>query len=48
MQIPVGRIIWTDMGTNKWGRVIYMVINPPIICETCNSVIFSGNLQYRI
>lgn len=40
MDIPVGRILFVDMGDSKWGRVMYMVINPPIICETCNSVIF--------
>jgi hypothetical protein len=32
MRIPVGRIIRTDMGNDKWGIILYMVINPPIIC----------------
>ena len=40
MNIPVGRIIQVDMGAEKWGRVVYLVINPPIVCETCDSVIF--------
>lgn len=40
MNIPVGRIIRTDMGDEKWGVVLYMVVNPPIICETCGSVVF--------
>ena len=40
MRIPVGRIIKTDMGDERWGRVVYMVVNPPIVCETCLSVVF--------
>lgn len=40
MRIPVGRIIRTDMGYDKWGAVLYMVVQPPIICETCNSVVY--------
>lgn len=40
MRLPVGRILRTDMGTDKWGIVLYMVVNPPIICQTCGSVIF--------
>lgn len=40
MRIEPGRIIRTDMGQEKWGSVIYMVVNPPIICETCNAVVF--------
>ena len=40
MNIPVGRILFVDMGQDRWGRVIYMVINPPIICEHCSSVVF--------
>lgn len=40
MRIPVGRIIRTDMGNDKWGMVLYMVINPPIICETCGAAVF--------
>lgn len=40
MNIPVGRIISVDMGDDKWGRVLYMVINPPIVCETCDTVVF--------
>jgi hypothetical protein len=40
MDIPVGRLLYVDMGQDKWGKVIYMVINPPIICEHCNSVVF--------
>lgn len=40
MNIPVGRILRTDMGSDKWGVVLYMVVNPPIVCETCGSVIF--------
>lgn len=40
MRIPVGRIIRADMGDDKWGRVLYMVVNPPIVCETCGSVVF--------
>lgn len=40
MNIPIGRLLWIDMGQAKWGRVLYMVVQPPIVCETCNSVIF--------
>lgn len=40
MNIPVGRIIRTDMGMDKWGRVLYMVVNPPIVCEHCDTVVF--------
>lgn len=40
MNIPVGRIIQVDMGAERWGRVVYLVINPPIVCETCDSVVF--------
>lgn len=40
MRIPAGRIIRTDMGDERWGVVLYMVIQPPVICETCQSVIF--------
>lgn len=40
MNIPIGRILWADTGDDKWGKVLYMVVNPPIICETCNSVVF--------
>ena len=40
IRIQQGRIIRTDTGYEKWGIVLYMVINPPIICETCGSVIF--------
>ncbi len=40
MNIPVGRIIMTDMGSERWGRVVYMVVNPPIVCEHCDTVIF--------
>lgn len=40
MYIPVGRILWVDTGDQKWGKVLYMVANPPIVCETCNSVVF--------
>lgn len=40
MNIPAGRIIQVDMGAEKWGKVVYLVINPPIVCETCDSVIF--------
>ena len=40
MRIPVGRIIKADMGDEKWGRVLYLVVNPPIVCETCCSVVF--------
>ncbi len=39
-RIPAGRILRVDMGMEKWGAVIYMVINPPIVCETCGSVVF--------
>jgi hypothetical protein len=28
------------MGAHKWGVVLYMVVNPPIICETCGAVVF--------
>lgn len=40
MRIPAGRIIRVDMGDRGWGTVLYLVIQPPIICQTCNSVIF--------
>lgn len=40
MRIPVGRIIRTDMGADRWGMVLYMVVNPPIVCETCGAVVF--------
>jgi len=40
MKIPVGRIISADMGDNKWGRVLYLVVNPPIVCEHCDTVVF--------
>lgn len=40
MRIPVGRIIRTDMGDDRWGRVVYMVANPPIECRRCGIVIF--------
>ena len=40
MRIPVGRIIRVDMGDNKWGVVLYMVVQPPIICEKCFSVVY--------
>lgn len=28
------------MGSDKWGRVLYMVVNPPIVCEHCGTVVF--------
>lgn len=40
MSIPIGRILFVDMGSDRWGGVLYMIVNHPIICETCNSVIF--------
>lgn len=40
MRIPAGRIIRMDMGESKWGRVIYMVVNQPIVCEHCDMVLF--------
>lgn len=40
MNIPVGRIISVDMGEGRWGRVLYMVVNPPIVCEHCDTVVF--------
>ena len=40
MRIEPGRIIWVDMGQERWGKVLYMVINPPIVCETCGAVVF--------
>ena len=39
-RIPTGRIITIDTGSDMWGRVVYMVVNPPIVCETCDSVVF--------
>lgn len=39
-RIPTGRIIRMDTGSDRWGMVVYMVVNPPIVCETCDSVIF--------
>ena len=39
-RIPPGRIIRVDMGGDRWGRVLYMVANPPIVCETCGTVVF--------
>ena len=40
MIIPAGRILMTDTGHGKWGRVVYMTVNPPIVCENCNAVVF--------
>jgi len=40
MNIPVGRIIRVDMGDDRWGKVLYMVVNPPIVCEHCDTVIY--------
>ena len=40
MKIPVGRILSVDMGDNRWGRVLYMVVQPPIVCEHCDTVVF--------
>ena len=40
MNIPVGRILSVDTGDGCWGRVVYMVVNPPIVCEHCNTVVF--------
>lgn len=40
MRIPVGRIISADTGDDRWGRVLYMVVNPPIVCEHCDTVVF--------
>lgn len=40
MKIPVGRIIRVDMGADKWGTVLYMVVQPPIVCEHCDTVVF--------
>ena len=37
MNIPLGRLLEIDMGQNKWGRVLYMVIRPTIVCPTCES-----------
>lgn len=35
MQIPLGRIIFTDLGINKWGRTLYMVVKPTLQCTVC-------------
>lgn len=35
MQIPLGRIIFTDLGINKWGRTLYLVIKPTLECTNC-------------
>lgn len=40
LRIPVGRLLWTDMGQDKWGRVLYMVVNPPIVCCCCGAAVF--------
>lgn len=40
MRVPAGRILRIDMGESRWGTVLYMVIQPPVICETCQSVIY--------
>lgn len=47
MRIPVGRIIRTDMGMQKWGMVLYLVINPPIICQNCNEVVFEWRSNWE-
>ena len=39
MNIPLGRLLKIDMGESKWGRVIYIVARPPIICPECNEII---------
>ena len=28
------------MGDDKWGHVVYMVANPPIVCNRCGTVVF--------
>ena len=40
MKIPVGRILSVDMGDGKWGKVLYLVVQPPIVCEHCDTVVF--------
>lgn len=35
MEIPWGRILELDMGAQKWGRVLYLVIKPTLICSVC-------------
>ena len=41
MDIPLGRIIFTDTGVEMWGRVLYMVVNPPIYDNDGFTVIHS-------
>ena len=39
-RIPTGRIIRMDTGSDRWGMVVYMVVNQPIVCGTCEYVVF--------
>jgi len=39
MQIPLGRILFIDMGIERWGRVLYMVVRSPIRCTNCGTKI---------
>ena len=36
------------MGAEKWGRVVYLVINPPIVCETCDAVVFEWKTTEQV
>lgn len=39
MQIPLGRILQVDMGIQKWGMILYLVIKPTLICDNCGQKI---------
>ncbi len=38
MDIPVGRLIWCDLGSFRGGLTLYLVIRPPILCPSCGMV----------
>lgn len=35
MEIPLGRILEVDLGIDKWGMTLYLVIKPTLICDIC-------------
>ena len=39
MQIPLGRVLQVDMGSQKWGMILYLVIKPTLICNNCGQKI---------
>lgn len=38
MDIPVGRIIWSDLGSFLGGLTLYLVVRPPIYCSVCGEI----------